>query len=292
MRPRLTDGPGASKAVQLPQRAEQAANGHHTAQRCIDLERYGDPDERASQPPKQSSRRGLVRWGGLVGGRGVALHRFEMQASASLGPMPSRTHLAPAQLLVLGLAAACALTACGPPETPETALSELQGAQSRRDQQALEARLSPDARRELRASGGQLDPAVARALATLPAQPSQYRVKLTLEDGRTLLLTQREGTWQLAQGAWLDVEPQSPEAALAALRLSLLQRNSDGLWLLLTRRSATELERDALILAAELERPRELIMTRRESEAEAQTPSGRRIQLRFEAGAWRVEWIK
>lgn len=121
---------------------------------------------------------------------------------------------------------------------------------------------------------------------------SRARARLLLEDGTEVTLELEEGRFLLRGAGVVPAAPQSPLAALAELRVALERKSLPSLLLLLSeeeRRKFEDLFESLVSALAEGEFGRVRVTGER---AEVELPSGVRVLLRREGGAWRVEEIE
>lgn len=191
----------------------------------------------------------------------------------------SRGHL----LVLCAALSACAAT----PPRPETVSEALLDAMARGDARALASltgRSEPETRLLVEDAGDEL----AIAAAEARARPVELRGRAYLESGGVVVLVYEEGGWQVVSGVLGVPSLERPTDAIRALHVLLGRVDRTGF--------ATILSRDTrLVFQEELERwwrgtadPDALRIEIDGDSAIATTPSGGSIELRREAGEWRV----
>jgi hypothetical protein len=163
------------------------------------------------------------------------------------------------------------------------------------DHQAIYRLLSKDAQRNLGAARVKQLVAEQRAelahnagqLTTREAQ-TEVRLQARFIDGDMASLRVEDGVLRVESAAALPSHATTPEQALAELRAVLLRRSYPGLLSVLSRNSAAGLEAQLQSLVTALADAPALQIELDDDRAVINLPRGHRVELRKEAGLWKV----
>jgi hypothetical protein len=142
------------------------------------------------------------------------------------------------------------------------------------------ARLVAESRRELSELG--------RALKSKQVSV-ETQAEVRYYDGERSNVAFENGQFRVTAAAGFPARARTPEQALQELREALARRSYAGLTRVLSSETRSALERDLRSLVEGLEHPETLEIEVLGDTARVQVPGGHSVQLKREAGVWRVE---
>lgn len=198
----------------------------------------------------------------------------------------------------LALLLGSSMIACAKPRVadPREAANEYAQALSRSDGDAIYEMLSRRSQRDLgRADTRRL---VSESKRELAAQAEELKHKSALikaravirfEDGEQAELDLEEGVFKVGSVGAVPAAARTPAEALGDLRRALSRRSYPAILRLLSSETGGQLESDLSALVSGLEDPQTLDIQVQGEAAQVELPGGHRIELKREAGIWRVE---
>ncbi len=129
---------------------------------------------------------------------------------------------------------------------------------------------------------------VADAAASARARPLEVRGRAYLESGAVVLVVHEEGGWRVAAGVLGVASLESPTDALRALHALLGRVEASGIESILSRDTRLSLHEELERWRRDTADPDAISVEIEGDGAIATTPSGGTIELRREAGEWRV----
>lgn len=201
-------------------------------------------------------------------------------------------------VVVFTITLAVACLACGARKLPDPreAADAYAAALERGDARAVFAMMSHEAQGVRGAA--EVERIVQAEREELAARAREFRspearvtadAKLRYEDGETVTLELRGGTFRVTSAGALPGGARSPEEALDQLRRVLARRSYAGLMRILSPATRAAVETDLRAIVAGLEHPDALSVQVTGDAATVTLDGGHHVRLRREGGIWRVD---